>query len=87
MMELPVTSSDRSRLIEARAAADLCVQNERYEAALRGSADGIWDWIPSSGQIYFSDRVAELFGKKPAELPRSFSALSLIHISEPTRPY
>ena len=74
MMELPVTSSDRSRLIEARAAADLCVQNERYEAALRGSADGIWDWIPSSGQIYFSDRVAELFGKKPAELPRSFSA-------------
>ena len=76
MMELPVTSNsvERARIVEPRSGGDLTVQNERYEAALRGSADGIWDWIPQSGQIYFSDRVAELFGKKPSELPKSFSS-------------
>jgi len=74
MMDMPITKTERARSFDPRAGAELRVQNERYEAALRGSADGIWDWIPSSGQIYFSDRVAELFGMKPCDLPRSFAS-------------
>lgn len=41
---------------------------ERFELAIRGSTDGLWDWDIEAGSIYFSDRFKELLGYEPEEL-------------------
>jgi PAS domain S-box-containing protein len=50
-----------------RAEAALTAQRERYELAIQGSHDGIWDWNVLTGQIYWSARLQELLGLGPRE--------------------
>ena len=41
----------------------------RFKYAFQASNDGIFDWFVKSNQIYFSDRMYELFGYEPNEFP------------------
>ena len=45
----------------------LRVSEERYEMALQGANDGIWDWDIVEGVVYLSDRYQELVGLKLAQ--------------------
>jgi len=40
----------------------------RFELAVRGSSDGVWDWDIRGGNIYFSPRFLELLGSETAEV-------------------
>lgn len=44
------------------AAAELLASQRRYEAAVRGSHDGIWDWDVRSGELYLSERFKAILG-------------------------
>jgi two-component system CheB/CheR fusion protein len=55
--------------------------NERYDFAIRGTSDGIWDWPDiNTSQLYWSPRIYELYGMKPGEVePTMENLMSLIH--------
>ncbi|MFQ5734396.1 MAG: PAS domain-containing protein, partial [Planctomycetaceae bacterium] len=53
---------------------------QRYELAVRGTADGIWDWDILSGSVYRSPRVWELLGYDAEEISPTFDGFSsLLH--------
>ena len=47
---------------------------ERFELAVRGSNEGIWDWDIRARRVYRSPRVLELMGYEPGELPDAFES-------------
>jgi PAS domain S-box-containing protein len=53
---------------------------ERYDFAVNGANDGIWDWNIGTGEIYYSPRLRELLGYGEGEMGNTFSSFdSLLH--------
>jgi two-component system CheB/CheR fusion protein len=38
---------------------------QRFDRAVRGTTDGIWDWNINTGKVYYSPKFAELLGFEP----------------------
>ncbi len=53
---------------------------QRYQLAISGTNDGIWEWDFLTDHIVFSDRMFELLGYKPDEIDASMSSWAqLVH--------
>jgi PAS domain S-box-containing protein len=52
---------------QKKAQIDLAASQERFELAVRGTADGIWDWDVVTNDVYYSDRFKKLLGFAPDE--------------------
>ena len=64
----------------------LASQIERYNLAIHGTHDGIWDWDIEADNFYISDRYMEQLGYSPLELSSSYAtATSLIHPEDRSR--
>jgi PAS domain S-box-containing protein len=59
--------------VEARE-QELAESRERFELAVRGTSDGIWDWEVPSHQIWFSDQFKHLLGYAPDELADEYQS-------------
>lgn len=42
---------------------------QRFERAVRGTTDGIWDWDIGTGRVYYSPRFVEMVGLNPSDAP------------------
>ncbi|QKI89861.1 GGDEF and EAL domain-containing protein [Thiomicrorhabdus xiamenensis] len=52
----------------------------RFQLAIDGSRDGLWDWLIKENDIYFSERFANMLGYEPEELDSTPDAwMQLIH--------
>jgi PAS domain S-box-containing protein len=53
---------------------------ERWQFALEGAGDGVWDWDVVTGNVYLSPRWHEMLGYRTGEIGTGFSAVeSLMH--------
>jgi PAS domain S-box-containing protein len=47
---------------------------QRYELAIRGTSEAIWDWDVRTGQVFYSLRYQELLGCEEGDLPSVFDS-------------
>ena len=52
----------------------LAVAHDRMRFALEATRDGIWDWTPATGEVYFSPRYIAMCGYTPDEFPQRVEA-------------
>jgi diguanylate cyclase (GGDEF)-like protein/PAS domain S-box-containing protein len=68
--------------VTARVAAEeaLKASEERFDLAMRGTDDGLWDWDVETGAVFFSPRWKEMLGYAPEEVvDRIESHVALMH--------
>lgn len=77
-------------LVEERTRA-LKNSRMRFQLAIEGSQDGIWDWQPNEDMAYWSPRMFEQLGYKPNEIPvpkeNFFDMLHPDDVAETTRKF
>ena len=50
-------------------------KEERWQLALRGNKDGIWDWNVITDELFLSDRCHEMLGFAPGEGPTTHKSI------------
>lgn len=61
----------------------LAISEERWELAIAGANDGIWDWNIETNAVYFSDRWKTMLGYAPEEIENNYQEwLSRVHPDE-----
>jgi class 3 adenylate cyclase/PAS domain-containing protein len=65
-----------------REAADerIKLSEERYALASRGANDGLFDWDVTTGETFFSPRLHEVLGRKPASLGTTIDGLIALFV-------
>ena len=71
---------NRDITAERETQENLRLVEERWQLALEGNNDGVWDWDIETGEFYYDSRYAQMLGYAASELPHRYAAQSaLLH--------
>ena len=62
------SATEQSELARARAETELRATDERYQLALRGCQDGLWEWDLGSDKVFLSPRWKGMLGFETPEI-------------------
>jgi diguanylate cyclase (GGDEF)-like protein/PAS domain S-box-containing protein len=65
-------------VLRKRVERDEETREKRIDLAMNSGNEGLWDYSPSSGLIYFSPNWFRLLGYQPGELPSAFETWSTL---------
>ncbi|MCT7984890.1 PAS domain-containing protein [Laspinema sp. A4] len=69
-----------------QAEEELRKSEERWQLALKGNNDGIWDWNLATNEVFFSPRWKQILGYEDPELPNDFNEwLQRVHPEDYSR--
>lgn len=73
--ELAIVAAQFNRALDVRdrAKSALSESEYRWKFAIEGAGDGLWDWDVTTGKVFFSKRLKEMFGFTEAEFSDSLS--------------
>jgi PAS domain S-box-containing protein len=72
-------NADLEQRVDERTAA-LAQSEERWQLAIQGSHDGIWDFDPQHNQVFYSPRCKEMLGFADHEIPNTLESFQdLLH--------
>jgi len=57
-----------------RTVQDMRAVQERWERAVRGTSDGLYDWDLLTGHVWYAARFREIVGRDEAEFPDTFAS-------------
>ena len=86
--EIQDVAQQFNRMLDARDyfEEELRASRERFDLAVRGSSDGIWDLNAQTNEYYFSERWWELLGYRSDELMPTFATwVNFIHPDDRVR--
>ncbi len=70
---IQAVANELYKILEKRKVETALQQNEeRWQFAIDGSNDGIWDWNMQTGDVFFSNRWKEMIGYRPDEIEGNF---------------
>ncbi|MEN9849357.1 MAG: hypothetical protein RL368_2097, partial [Pseudomonadota bacterium] len=79
ILTLSLTHSRNTLLQKQRVEQALLKSEERFDLAMRGANDGLWDWDITSGKMYCSARFNEMLGLAVDQLLSIRDWSALIH--------
>ena len=60
--------------------AQLEESRQRFDLALRGTSDAIWDWHLATGRLWYAPRFAEMMGYEASQSPQTIEAFeAMVH--------
>jgi PAS domain S-box-containing protein len=74
IIQIQSVANDLYKIIEKREVEkNLKKSEDRWQFAIEGSNDGIWDWNLLTGDVFFSNRWKEIIGYGPDDLEKKLS--------------
>jgi len=71
---------ERALADREQALAALRESEKRFELAIRGTSDGLWEWTVATGNVWWSPGLRELIGYSDDDLPATYESWeSLLH--------